>query len=415
MTPSTGKYRKHFKSTRPTDPQITPFGEWLPENRHFHADFCCWLKQGGYGASAIHIYCVGARLALGLLDKPIEGIDIEHDFQSVLAHLETRPLASATVDGYRKGLNKLAQYLRLQRGVPEPDKIVNWSSSLGEIPVWLAEPLRTYADQRSRGWRSDIRVQYTRDLLSRLCGFARAAQPASPQDISPRSWFAYLSRRVQAGAKPASNNLALRSLQSFLRFVQDKGRPIDLRMLKVRRQKTGNRSPRDVPVPDLKVILKATTGPFDRAWLLLMLHAGLRTIEIRRLKWSSLDFAGRMIRIEGSKNLKSRVVFMTRPVTDALQGLSMNSEFVFSLYHRPLSRGYCQSRLRTSGRACGVKISPHQLRHSAATLLLNAGMSIWGVKEILGHKYVDTTLGYARMYDSKVTADYYQAIKKVEL
>jgi site-specific recombinase XerD len=57
-----------------------------------------------------------------------------------------------------------------------------------------------------------------------------------------------------------------------------------------------------------------------------------------------------------------------------------------------------------------VKITPHQLRHSAATLLLNEGMSIWGVKEILGHRYVDTTLGYARTYDSTAEKEYQMAI-----
>jgi len=80
----------------------------------------------------------------------------------------------------------------------------------------------------------------------------------------------------------------------------------------------------------------------------------------------------------------------------------------------PTSRGYCQSRLKTIGKTCGAQISPHQLRHSAATLLLNAGMSIWGVKEILGHKNVDTTLGYARVYDGIMAADYYSAMNRAE-
>ena len=185
-------------------------------------------------------------------------------------------------------------------------------------------------------------------------------------------------------------------------------------MLRIRPQKTGGKSHRDAAVPDLKAVLKATTGPFDRGWLLLMLHSGLRTCEIRRLKWSQMDFEHCVVRIEESKNLKSRAAPLTQLALDALSALPRISEFVFSRYHHPLSRGYCQSRLKTTGNTCGVKITPHQLRHSIATLLLNAGMSVWGVKEILGHKYVDTTLGYARVFDSTVAADYYQAIKKVE-
>jgi site-specific recombinase XerD len=48
----------------------------------------------------------------------------------------------------------------------------------------------------------------------------------------------------------------------------------------------------------------------------------------------------------------------------------------------------------------------HQLRHTCTSMLLNAGMSILGVQRILGHKYVDTTLRYARVYDSTVVKDF---------
>jgi hypothetical protein len=61
-----------------------------------------------------------------------------------------------------------------------------------------------------------------------------------------------------------------------------------------------------------------------------------------------------------------------------------------------------------------VTISPHRLRHSCATLLLNAGAPVLSVKLILGHKNIDTTLGYARLYDGTVAKDYYRAMLQVE-
>jgi hypothetical protein len=70
--------------------------------------------------------------------------------------------------------------------------------------------------------------------------------------------------------------------------------------------------------------------------------------------------------------------------------------------------------LETYGARCGVKASPHRLRHSCATLLLNAGAPVLSVQMILGHKQVDTTLNYARLYDGTVAADYYSAMNKVE-
>jgi hypothetical protein len=59
-------------------------------------------------------------------------------------------------------------------------------------------------------------------------------------------------------------------------------------------------------------------------------------------------------------------------------------------------------------------VTPHQLRHSCATLLLNSGAPILTVQKILGHKFVDTTLRYARLYDGAVAADYYRAMGQVE-
>lgn len=71
-------------------------------------------------------------------------------------------------------------------------------------------------------------------------------------------------------------------------------------------------------------------------------------------------------------------------------------------------------RLHTYGRRCGAHITPHQLRHSCATLLLNAGAPVISVQALLGHEKVDTTLGYARLYDGTLAADYYRAMGQVE-
>ncbi len=64
--------------------------------------------------------------------------------------------------------------------------------------------------------------------------------------------------------------------------------------------------------------------------------------------------------------------------------------------------------------SCGVKATPHQLRHSCATLLLNAGAPVLSVQMVLGHKQIDTTLGYARLYDGTLAADYYSAMHQIE-
>ncbi|MGB8646786.1 MAG: tyrosine-type recombinase/integrase [Anaerolineae bacterium] len=98
-----------------------------------------------------------------------------------------------------------------------------------------------------------------------------------------------------------------------------------------------------------------------------------------------------------------------------IRGPAENSlKSVFLYRHQPLSPSYCAERLRTYGARCGIQVTPHQLRHSCATLLLNAGAPILTVQSILGHKHIDTTLGYARLYDGTVAADYYRTMMQVE-
>jgi len=55
---------------RLSDAALTPYGQWLPANRSFYANFRQWLQAGGYGPSALNIYGAAARVVLGLLNKP---------------------------------------------------------------------------------------------------------------------------------------------------------------------------------------------------------------------------------------------------------------------------------------------------------------------------------------------------------
>jgi len=122
--------------------------------------------------------------------------------------------------------------------------------------------------------------------------------------------------------------------------------------------------------------------------------------------------------IEQSKGLKDRVVCLSAETVEALgtylavRGPAV-ADYVFLHRHWPLSPTYCGRRLRTLGAGCDMRVTPHQLRASFATLLLNAGASVLTVQALLGHKRVASTLRYARAHDSTVAADCVQAFQKL--
>ncbi|TET53832.1 MAG: phage integrase family protein, partial [Anaerolineales bacterium] len=426
MTRSTGRRKHHFKNVQPRDPAVKPFGEWLGANRSFYANFRTWLRDGGYGDSVLNIYGTAARLALGWLDMPYWQIELQDDLDKVREYIGKRYKSRATRQSYLKGIAKLEEYLRFRCHRPKPEKRVSWQTFVGPLPDWLAKDVRSYMSHRSRTWLPEAQYRAVSTLLSHLTLFLRwaagQAELSQLADLTPNLWFDYVDERLAAGLKPVTLNGQLREVLSFLRFFADSGRELCRRMMRVEPLNEASRLPRDVSLDRLRVLLAEVErsacddhagilrmGIMDRAWLLLMLHSGLRVGEVRRLRLSDLDQERRRVRIEQSKGLKDRIVCLSEATVRALEAWldvrgPAGSDHVFIYRHMPLSVTYCATRLRTYGKRCGVVVTPHQLRHSCATLLLNAGAPILTVQAILGHKHVDTTMA----------ADYYRAMEEVE-
>lgn len=275
-------------------------------------------------------------------------------------------------------------------------------------PEWKTCILE-YVNHLSRSWRERDRYYHTRNLLVNLSAFSRAVNLTYLANLTPKVWFAYIQERIKTGIKPSSLNTELKVIQSLLRFAKENDIPICETMLEIRSLKTGEALPKDLSVYQVKALLDATHDLTEKAWILLMLHCGLRTCEVRALRWEDVDLQKRVLYIRESKDLQSRVVFLSQPVKELLEQIQRSQDLVFTYRGKPLVRRYCQSRLTTIGKRCGFHVTPHQLRHTCATMLLNAGMSVLGVQKLLGHKYVETTLRYARVYDVTVVRDFQRA------
>ncbi|MBP7690219.1 MAG: phage integrase family protein [Thermoflexales bacterium] len=439
MTRSQGKLPYQTKNTRPLHPDLTPIGEWPIPNRGFYVAFQQWLRQTGSSEFTINLYRVVARLALGLLNKPYWTIDPDADFERVQAFIVARALSPQTRADYHKGLLKFEQYWRYRCRRPRAEKALNWSTFIGALPDDMARDIQAYLIHRRRAWLPEQQRRASLDLVSQVTRPLRwlAAQHRldSWEAVTPKAWDDYVDVRLAAGLKPVSLNGELRAVQPLLIFLAEQGRPICQRMLRVEMLDEATRLPRDAPLDQLRQLLKCVeenaqtthrgvrrTALMDRAWILLMLHSGLRAGEVRRLRLGDIDWERRQVRIEQSKGLKDRLVCLSAATLEALKAyLAVRGpaetlpDYVFIYRHGPLSVTYCGQRLlKYYGKRSGFHITPHQLRHSCATLLLNAGAPILTVQTILGHQHIDTTLGYARLYDGTVAADYYRTMAQVE-
>lgn len=412
-----------------------PIREWLPANWGAYDAFRRWLRQAGYSESAVNTDSCAVRLAISQLDKPYWQIT-EADLEAVRSIIAARFNSQATCRSYDKGLRKLAKWLRQRQGKPQPEKPVNWDYFLAGLPDKITGLVRGYLRCQQRNWPPEARRHLTGGSLSTLTRFLRWAAGhtdlKTADDLTPDLWYAYLDERLAAGMKAVTVNKELHALQSWLRYLVEMETPICERLLQVERLPASPNLPKDVPVEQLRrlaaeIELDAASeragvrrcGVMDRAWWRLMLHSGLRVGEVRRLRLADVDLDGQRLRIVQSKGLKDRVVFLSAAAVEAIEAYlplrgPVLDDYLFVYRHRPLTVTYCAERLRTYAARCGVRVRPHQLRHSCATLLLNAGAPLLTVQALLGHKNLDTTLTYARLYDGTVAADYYRAMADVE-
>jgi site-specific recombinase XerD len=369
------------------------------------------------------------------LNKPHLEIDPSVDLERTREYILQHEPDSTIQTQYNNGLVKFGEYLSMRQRRAIRPRSIHWEYYLAGVPESFHAQVQEYVAHRQKGWRTEDRKRLAIGLISSLGQTLRKLMKSKPlkelSDITPQAWFNTLDEELGESYHPRTINARFSILKSFLRFVDEHGTQVCQRIFLVQPLKCGARIPRDASVSDLRQLLEENQremnagqrhiGVMDCAWFHLMLYSGLRTCEVRRLKLEDINFETRRIRIEQSKGLKDRLIFMNSATISALnawlelRGSSKSgSEHVFLYHHLPLTPHYCQHRLRMYGKRCGVKVTPHQLRHSCATLLLNAGAPVLSVQFLLGHEKLDTTLGYARLYDGTVAADYYRAMAQVE-
>lgn len=142
----------------------------------------------------------------------------------------------------------------------------------------------------------------------------------------------------------------------------------------------------------------------------LMVSTGVRVHEVVGFKSQDIDLDSRAIRLIG-KGRRERQVFLTNDwitdLTDAyLQVRSTldlsHSRLLFNLHYEVLTTAAMRSRLAKAARAAGIsqRVTPHMLRHTAATQLIEAGVDIRYIQRLLGHASLSTTEIYTHVSDS---------------
>jgi len=159
---------------------------------------------------------------------------------------------------------------------------------------------------------------------------------------------------------------------------------------------------------------------FDRAWFLTLAHTGIRLSELLDLRLDDLHLAAGYATIRASKSARDRVVYLTPPLTCALARYLVvrpdlpAQDHVFLLHQRSPTGRTMRWRLDRYGQQIALAVTPHQLRHTLATRLLNQGVPINSLRKLLGHENLSTTQVYAQIYDTTLYVQFQSTMSQLE-
>jgi integrase/recombinase XerC len=275
---------------------------------------------------------------------------------------------------------------------------------------------------------SDLTIKSYREDLIDLADFLseEGAKKVAPRDVDAAQLRGYVSALHDAGYARTSISRKLASLRSFYRYAQRQGMA-DTNPAKPLRNPRGQRKlPHFLTADEIKQLLNAPDasselGLRDVAILEVIYSAGLRVSELVGMNDRDIDFEEGVVRLRG-KGRKERMGAIGEFAAKAMQEYfrvrsrktsatekdqpTFTNKFGQRLTTRSVAR-MLEKYIREAG--LDTRTTPHTLRHSFATHLLDRGADIRSVQELLGHKSLVTTQIYTHVSTTNLKQAYIKA------
>lgn len=279
-----------------------------------------------------------------------------------------------------------------------------------------------------RGLSENTVVAYRNDLT----GLAEFVADFGSENSNHIDWNLFDEERVAEfvktldvrGYSNSTRSRKIASLKSFMRFLREEGITDDLATRRLKAPRGGKPLPKSLTIIEIEALLnevshaESPTELRDRAVIELLYAGGLRISEITALDVDHVNFDNATVRIFG-KGSKERIVPIYDAAMDAIAeyltiarrqlGKFQDPEALFlNARGRRITRQGLWLQIKKIALAAGVtkNLTPHMLRHSFASHLLNGGASLRHVQELLGHENIATTQIYTHLTSEHVRREY---------
>jgi site-specific recombinase XerD len=272
---------------------------------------------------------------------------------------------------------------------------------------------------KRRNYSSHTKRNYLNRLQHFLVWLPVAVESATAEHIK-----IFIDVLLDRRLSPQTINGHLIAIRSFYRYLQEEEeQKIDNPVISGLSLRLAKPLPRFLQDSEVRAFFSVISKQRDLAIFMLMLRCGLRVEEVAHLTLGAVDYKRNQIMVRCGKGAKDRLVYLYDDAAEALADyLQLRPETdeprIFlvekGIYKSsPLSVRGIQKRAEYYSDKSGVHVSCHQLRHTMATDLLNAGADIMTIQYLLGHSRIKTTLRYARLSNRRARMDYYQSMTMV--
>lgn len=269
-----------------------------------------------------------------------------------------------------------------------------------------------------RGLSKNTVLAYENDILGFFDYFKNIEDPNEIKRIHFSEYTVYLA---QNGLLSSSITRKIASIKGFFRFLAANKEIKSNPSLSVSSPKIPKKLPKVISYEEIEKLLKNRLTIKEKAVFELLYATGLRVSELVNLTVKNVDFKTGLIRTTG-KGSKDRIVPMGKKAKEALSrymkernlllkakmGSGAESDYIFlNDKSEKISRQWVYNFIKKQGETINKTISPHTIRHSFATHLLENGADLRAVQELLGHRSVVTTQLYTHISKKRLREVYF--------
>lgn len=230
----------------------------------------------------------------------------------------------------------------------------------------------------------------------------------------------YMGRLKDGGYSTASICRLISSVRGFCRYLVIEKRIVDNPAETLRMPRQWERLPKALSRDDtMRLLGSEADGKMyvrDAAMLELLYASGLRASEVIAIKINDVNFEGGFLRVVG-KGSRERVVPMNNRASQRIRDYMLRlrpqllngrqSPYLFlTVRGKPMTRQRFWQALKSLGSSADIELSPHVLRHTFATHLLDGGADLRSVQKMLGHSDIATTQIYTRVSSDRIKKVY---------